>query len=60
MKIQKKLLYGLAIVGGVIAIMYLTKGMRKGKMATGGGVPPAPVPNPVPAPAPVPVTPAAV
>lgn len=45
MKIQKTLLYGLAIVGGIIAIMYLTKGMRKGNtMSTGGSVPPTPAP----------------
>lgn len=47
MKIQKTLLYGLAIVGGIIAIMYLTKGMRKGNaMASGGSVPPPAPPAP--------------
>jgi hypothetical protein len=44
MKIQKTLLYGLAIVGGIVAIMYITKGMRKGSaMASGGAVTPTPV-----------------
>lgn len=57
MKIQKKLLYGLAIVGGIFAIIYLTKGMRKGSvMAQGGGVSPTPPTPPVAPPTP-PVTP---
>lgn len=43
MKIQKTLLYGLAIVGGIIVILYLTKGKGNATpMATGGATPPVP------------------
>ena len=50
MKIQKTLLYGLAVLGGIAVIVYLTKGKKGAVMASGGGVastPPVSVTPPV-------------
>ncbi|MBP7274215.1 MAG: hypothetical protein KA974_10255 [Saprospiraceae bacterium] len=60
LKIHKKLIIGLAFVGGVALILYLSKQISIPKMESGGGVAP-PTPPPIPsasaAPSPAPAPP---